>query len=156
MQIIARHQYDERPTYLASDIDCTGDKGVTKQSDLKDCDINIIMKKYERTGLLPDLILKDGRYGDFSDVPTYQESCEIVRAAQEQFDALGVDIRNRFNNDPVQFLAFASNDANYDEMARMGLIKPEVLKARQEAIDKANKERYDAEMASKPKAQLPT
>ncbi|WNK13058.1 MAG: internal scaffolding protein [Microvirus sp.] len=130
--ITARHEYMDRPI-LASDLSCEGDKGVTKQSDLKDCDINSIFKKYERSGQLPDLILKDGRYGDYTEVPDYQDAMNIVKTASEQFDALDVDIRNRFANDPASFLAFATDAKNYDEMERMGLLKPEVVKARREA-----------------------
>lgn len=130
--IIARTEYMDRPK-LASDISFEGDKGVTKQSDAKDCDINAIFKRYERCGQLPDMILQDGRYGDFSDVPTYQEACEIVNHAQEQFASLDVTIRNRFANDPAAFLDFVQNPANVDELERMGLLKPEVVKARNDA-----------------------
>nr|QJB19208.1 MAG: internal scaffolding protein [Microvirus sp.] len=144
--ITARHQYDERPT-LASDLSFEGDKGVTKQNDLKDTDINAIFKRYERTGQLPDLIVKDGRYGDFSEVPDYQESLQIVRTAQEQFDALGVEIRNRFNNNPAEFLAFVTDPANIDEIERMGLLKPEAMAARETARQAAEKAASDAAKA---------
>ncbi|WNK14948.1 MAG: internal scaffolding protein [Microvirus sp.] len=126
--IIARHEYMERPI-LESDLSCKGDRGVTKQADLKECDINLIFKKYERSGLLPEMIVKDGRYGEFADVPTYQESMEIVRMAQEQFSNLDVTIRNRFSNDPALFLAFVHDNKNIDEMDRMGLLTPEASKA---------------------------
>lgn len=128
----ARHQYSDRPTF-ASDLSFVGDKGVTKQSDAKDCDINAIFKRFERSGQLPDMILKNGRYGDFSAVPDYQEACQIVQTAREQFDSLDVNIRNRFENDPSKFLEFATDEKNYDEMERMGLLKPEVVKARNDA-----------------------
>lgn len=127
--IIARSQYDERKPF-ASDISFEGDKGVTKQADAKDCDINAIFKRFERTGQLPDLIVRDGRYGDFTAVPDYQEACNIVNLAKEQFDALDVSIRNKFENDPAKFLAFATDEKNVDELEKMGLLKPEVVAAR--------------------------
>jgi len=135
--ITARHEYMERPT-LASDLSCAGDKGVTKQADLKDCDINLIMRRYEKTGILPDLIVKNGRYGDFSEVPDYQEAVNIVKHADEQFQALDVTIRNRFANSPEQFLAFATDPKNMDELEKMGLLKPEVVQARAAARKAAN------------------
>nr|QJB20273.1 MAG: internal scaffolding protein [Microvirus sp.] len=125
----ARTQYDKRPN-LASDLSFEGDKGLTKQSDAKDCDINAIFRRYERTGQLPDMILKNGSYGDFSDVPTYQEALNIVIRAKEQFMALDAGVRNRFDNDPAKFLAFASDEKNYDEMEKMGLLKPEIIAER--------------------------
>lgn len=131
--ITARHEYMDRPT-LKSDLACD-DPSLTKQSDLKDCDINSIFKKYERTGQLPDLIVKNGRYGDFTSVPDYQEALNIIQTASEQFNALSVEIRNRFANDPAQFLAFATDSRNMDELEKMGLLKPEVVKARKDARD---------------------
>ncbi|QXP08302.1 MAG: internal scaffolding protein [Arizlama microvirus] len=146
MITIARTQYDERLTF-ESDLGFVNSPSLTKQSDLKDTDINSIFKKYERTGQLPDLIVKNGRYGDFSEVPTYQESLDIVRTAQEQFDALGVEVRNRFNNNPAEFLAFATNPANIDEIERMGLLKPEAMQARVDARNAAAKAESDASAA---------
>jgi len=150
--ITARHEYMPRPT-LESDLSCEGDKGVTKQADLKDCDINLIMKRYERTGYLPDLIVRDGRYGDFSNVPDYQEALAIVRLADEQFQALDVEIRNRFANNPANFLAFVTDPKNIDEVDKMGLLKPEVSKARNDARIAAEKAAADAWAAAHPKAQ---
>lgn len=158
----ARTEHDERPV-MASDLSFEGDKGVTKQSDAKDCDINLIFKRFERTGQLPDVILRDGRYGDFSAVPDYQEACQIVKTAEEQFSMLDVNIRNRFENDPEKFLAFVHDDKNLDEMEKMGLLKPEVVKARQEARVKASeeaikaqglKDKAEADLIAKIKAEL--
>lgn len=136
MEIVARMQYDVR-VKVDSDLDFSHDKGLTKQSDAKDCDINAMFKRYERTGQLPEMIVRQPRYGDFSDVPTYQEALDIVRMAQEQFDALDVNVRNRFENDPAKFLAFVTDDKNYDEAVKMGLIKPEIVAAKQKAAAEA-------------------
>lgn len=142
--ITARHEHMDRPV-LKSDLSCAGDPGVTKQSDLRDCDINAIFKKFEKTGLLPDMIVKDGRYGDFSSVPDYQESLQIIHHAQEQFDMLDVEIRNRFANSPEQFLAFVSDAKNIDEIEKMGLLKPEVVAQRAAARAVADKARWEAQ-----------
>lgn len=149
--ITARAQYDERPA-LASDISFEGDRGVTKQSDLKDCDINSIFKRYEKTGQLPDLIAKNGSYGDFSAVPDYQEAVNIVRLAESQFLALDADLRNRFENDPAKFLAFATDEKNMDELEKMGLLKPEVVQARAEARKAKDLENEAARKAAAEKA----
>lgn len=98
--------------------------GRTKQSDKDSCDINLILKRYESTGILPDLIRAEPRYGDFSDVPSYQEACDIVERANTQFEALEARVRDRFNNDPRQMLAFCANPANKAEMVAMGLALP--------------------------------
>ncbi|QXP08243.1 MAG: internal scaffolding protein [Arizlama microvirus] len=147
VQLIARAQYDERPV-LASDLSFEGDKGVTKQSDLKDTDINAIFKRFEKTGQLPDMIAKNGRYGDFSAVPDYQEAVNTVKLAEEQFLALDVTIRNRFDNDPAKFLAFATDDKNYDEMEKMGLLNEEKATARRAQQAAAAKKAYDDRKAA--------
>jgi len=146
--ITARTQYDERPV-LKSDLSFVGDKGVTKQSDLKDADINAIFKRFERTGQLPTMITKEPRYGDFSAVPDYQEAVSIVRTAEEQFLNLDVTIRNRFENDPAKFLGFATDPANIDELEKMGLLKPETIAARKQAREQAAAAAEAARVAAK-------
>ena len=93
----------------------------TKQAFKDECDINNILKRYEKTGVLPDLIKSNPKYGDFSSALTYQESLNTVLHAQEQFEALGSRVRERFNNDPVKFLEFTSDPSNIEEMVKLGL-----------------------------------
>lgn len=94
---------------------------VTKQSFKAECDINTILAKYRTTGVLPTLIKENPRFGDFSDVPTYQEALNTVRLAQEQFDSLSSHVRERFANDPARFLEFVSDPLNSEELVKMGL-----------------------------------
>lgn len=138
-EIIARKQYDPRPV-VESDLDFTGDPGLTKQSDAKDSDINNILKKWEKTGALPDMIVREPRYGDFSNVTDYQEALHIVRHAEEQFISLDAHIRNRFDNDPAKFLEFVQDPKNEDEMENLGLLKPEAVERRQLARMKKDEE----------------
>lgn len=97
------------------------DPGLTKQADKDSCDVNKILERFERTGMLPDMIRSDARYGDFSTVPTYQEACDIVLKAQEQFEALSAHVRDRFSNDPARMLEFCSDPRNAEEMVKLGL-----------------------------------
>lgn len=97
------------------------DPSRTKQSDAEAADINFIMKRYEQTGQLPEMINREASYGDFSDMGSYQEALNIVQFAQSQFYALDAHIRARFGNDPAQFLAFTNDPKNLPEMVKMGL-----------------------------------
>lgn len=104
-------------------------QGMTKQSFKEECDINHIMKRFKRNGILPSLIKKDARYGNFADVGSYQESLNIVMLAQEQFAGLSAEVRDRFGHDPAQFLEFAGDPKNLAEMVKLGLateVQPEV------------------------------
>lgn len=123
MAIRIRHIYDELQDEISQEagLDCSNDPGRTKQSDKDACDINLITKRYERTGTLPDLIQREPRYGDFSAVPDFQAALDLVHLAEAQFGALDAHIRTRFANDPANFLAFATNPANLDEMVKLGL-----------------------------------
>lgn len=99
------------------------------QQHLKDqCDINTIMAKYRRTGTLPNLIKQNPVYGDFSNVPDYQEALHIVHKAEEQFAGLPAHLRERFGNNPSAFLAFTGDPANREEMATLGLLKEGAVK----------------------------
>lgn len=110
-------------------LDFTGKKSRTLQSDAEAADINNILKRYQRTGLLPEMIKTNPRYGEFADVPSYQEALNIVKLAHEQFDNLDAHVRARFQNSPEEFLAFTSNSDNLKEMVELGLAiekKPEI------------------------------
>lgn len=123
-----RHVYDGKQDEVSqkSGLDFKNDRGLTKQSQKDDADINVITRRYEKTGVLPDLIRAEPRYGDFTDVPSYQASLHIVAHAEEQFAALDAHTRARFQNDPAKFLEFATNPASLDEMVKMGLATAKV------------------------------
>jgi len=105
-----------------------------KQSFKEECDINNILKKYEKTGVLPDMIRNNPQYGDFSNVGTYQDAFMVVQKAHEQFNALDARVRDRFQNDPAQFLEFTSDARNLPEMEKLGMAIPKSPKAVEEAV----------------------
>lgn len=95
----------------------------TQQQFKDDNDPNLIMKKFARTkdpALLGDP--SRGSYGDFTDGGDFHASMTRVVEAREQFMRLPASIRARFGNDPAQLLEFISNDENYDEAIRLGLV----------------------------------
>lgn len=103
-------------------------KTETKQHFKNEVDINTIMRRYVKTGALPQMIRDNAAYGDFSNVPSYHEAQNIIIKAYEQFNALDVDVRKRFKNDPAEMLAFVSDPSNKEEMYELGLaIKPTAI-----------------------------
>lgn len=99
-------------------------ESLTKQSFKDETDINGIMRRYQETGLIEHVKKYEGRYGDFSGIPDYQTALQKVIDAQEMFNSLPSSIRNRFQNDPGEFLAFATDPKNADALIEMGLAKP--------------------------------
>lgn len=100
---------------------CTKEEGMTKQCFKDECDINKIMEKYIKTGQLPALQEKDPSYGDFTTLNDFQEAQELIIKANDQFEALPAAIRDRFQNDPEQFIAFVENPDNLEEMIKLGV-----------------------------------
>lgn len=96
-------------------------RGVTKQSFRDECDINNIMKKFEKGQMVNHVNKHRGSYGDF-DVVDYQSAMNTIISAQESFASLPAKVRARFNNDPAGFLEFVGNPDNRDEMVKLGLI----------------------------------
>ena len=94
-----------------------------KQSSRDECNINYIMKKYEKSGLVTHTAQYEGRYGDFIGAPEYHEAMNAVVHADNMFMSIPASVRKRFGNDPAEFLAFAQNPENAEELISMGLAK---------------------------------
>ena len=91
-----------------------------------DCDINHIIKKYQQTGQITHMARKNGVYADVSKISgkTYLEALNTVLNANEAFDALPSEIRERFQNDPAELLKFMQDPKNYDEGVKIGIFEP--------------------------------
>lgn len=107
---------------------CDPAEGMTKSSFKKECDINEIMKKYLQKGQLPDLIKQNPEYGDFSDVPSYQEALNRVSRAEQVFAALPAAVREECANDPAVFLQKVQ-DATWAVKQGLAVAKPTPSKA---------------------------
>ena len=99
-----------------------GTDGRTRQEMKAECDINNIMKKYERTGLIDHVARHDGQYGEYA-VNDYHTAMNTVVAAREMFETVPSAIRARFGNDPGAFIDFVNDEANAEEMVKLGLRK---------------------------------
>lgn len=104
-------------------LDC-GDVRHTKQQFKAECDVNNIVAKAKKTGLVSHLSKYHGQYGDFSQPVDYQSALNYMMEASDVFMSLPATIRKKFDNDPGQFLAFAEDPANQDGMRELGLLPP--------------------------------
>jgi phage internal scaffolding protein len=102
----------------------TGEDSKVQQSFKDETDIKYILQKYGKSKMAPTMI-NQALYGDFSEVPSFQEAQNRLIQAQESFMTLSSDVRKKFDNDPTQFLEFVSKKENVEEMRKMGLMKPE-------------------------------
>lgn len=105
---------------------------LAKQSFAKDCDINNIMARYAKSGLVDHVAAYGGDYADMpSNGEDLQSALNLVMYADGLFLSLPAEIRSRFLNDPVQYLAFCSDPENEPEMREMGLLPRAVPAAKE-------------------------
>lgn len=111
---------------VGSDLVCK-DPSRAKQSSRDECDINNIMRKYHKTGLLPSRA-GEGLYVDASTLGDYHAACNQILAAEELFASLPSKVRSRFKNDPAELIAACSDPKNLPELVELGLANPEALR----------------------------
>lgn len=97
---------------------------MTQQQFKNQCDINQILKKFEKTGMVTHVRNNQGAYGDFSTIKNFQDNLNLVINAQNAFDSLPAQIRKRFSNNPSLLLEFVQDDSNYNEALKLGLVQP--------------------------------
>lgn len=109
-------------------LDFDGDAGIsmTRQEFQDECDVNILMAKYEKQGLpFGPNSMREPMYYDFTIMPTdLQSAMNIMMDAEEAFMSLPAKARLEFGNDPVQFVEFASKSSSLDKMREWGLAPP--------------------------------
>jgi len=96
----------------------------TNQQFAKECDINNIMYKYGKTGILgdPSRPVSQPIFGDFSKDFDLRATLDLVRNANEQFMLLNSEVRSRFKNDVANVLDFVADPANAEEARNLGLL----------------------------------
>lgn len=105
-------------------LSCEGDTVYVKQSFRDECNINILMASYRRTGVLTHLARGLPSYGDFTSSGDYHAACTQVLEAQTAFSELPSEIRTRFDNNPQKLLEFLEDPANREEGEQLGLFDP--------------------------------
>lgn len=105
----------------------------TMQNFKDDADINSIINRFETTGVLVDPAVPVSRvpqFGDFSELPSFQESQNVIVTATNAFNALPSKIRERFGNDPATYFDFVRNlkkgSDEHAEAVRLGIVNEPV------------------------------
>jgi len=125
-------------------------ESLTHQAMAKECDINSIMAKWQKTGIIEHRNEHQGQYGDYTVITSdYQEALNAVLAADEMFSSLPANVRKKFDNDPGQFIEYASDPKNAQGMVKLGLATETILET-QKAPDGAKKPLSERAKADKP------
>lgn len=107
-------------------VDTRGDPVRTKQSFRTEADINWIVARYQRTGMLTDpgkVSRREAIFADFSEVGDFQDAQERIIKGREAFDSLSAEVRRRFDNEPGKLLDFMADEANLKEAQDLGIIE---------------------------------
>lgn len=110
-----------RPT-----VACPPEESRVDSSAKKESDINVIVARYKKTGVLGDEARKAmAQYGDFSQIPSFVEMQEKILHARELFAALPATVRRQFGNDPGEFIEAAKTPEGIELLKKLGLGKEE-------------------------------
>jgi len=129
--VYIRSAYDGRR--VRQTLYCDPKKDRTQQSFKDECDINVLMKRYEKTGILPTGRDLPPQFGDVTSVD-FMESMNQVATVRGVFSQLDARTRARFENDPAQMLDFMADPANRAEAVKLGLLPKVPEEAPQSAV----------------------
>ena len=96
----------------------------TEQHHKLECDINNIIKKYDRTGLITHVSKIEAKYGDLTGMD-FKIMRDQVANATSMFEALPAEIRKEFDNDPAKLITFMEHPGNRERAIKLGLIDGE-------------------------------
>lgn len=116
---LVRRWYDE----ISVPIDLSGNS-LTQQNFKDECDINNIMARFQKTGVLDHVNKHQGDYGDYTDLPVdFADAQNLVLRAQAMFMELPARVRERFGNDAGEFLSAVEDPDRRGELEELGLLE---------------------------------
>ena len=145
---LIRSAYGEKQKVTLTTLDAR-----TEQCHRDECDINKIIAKYDRTGVLNHVNDFEARYEDLTGLD-YQTMLNTVANANSMFEGLPSEIRNQFANDPAKFISFMDDENNNEQMYEMGLKQrpiPEQIGSESDPISNGNEQPQSGENAPQAK-----
>lgn len=114
--------FDRDDASLATGLACE-DETLAQQQFKEECDINTILERFGQTGEVPTNV-RQPLDMDFIEAYDFQSAQNALVEAQQAFDAMPAKVRERFKNDPAEFIEFFQLEENRAEGERLGLINP--------------------------------
>lgn len=88
---------------------------LTVQEQAESTDINRILRRFQKTGLIEHVNKHQAQYGDFTGVD-YQTALNQVREVENTFMQLPANVRAEFNHDPQEWLEHIATPENVEDM----------------------------------------
>lgn len=114
-------------------------KGNTEQSKRMECDVNVIIKRYRQTGMLPPSVhAAHPQFIDVTGFGDFHTSMTRVAAAQSAFASLPSEVRAKYKNNPELYVEGLKSEVEKDRNDKRikretdERIKKEVAKAKSE------------------------
>lgn len=85
------------------------------------CDVNNIIRQYDKRGLITHVSKIEAKYGDLSGLD-FKHMQDTICNAKKMFEELPSKIRNRFKNDPKELIEFMDDPENREEAIQLGII----------------------------------
>jgi len=102
-----------------------GGESITRQSFQKECNINNIMSKYQKTGVIQHIARNEQRYADVT-APDFKKAMDMVTETTQLFESLPSTVRKEFNHDPSEFLDAIQNPTeNKEVLTQLGFLNPD-------------------------------
>lgn len=95
--------------------------GRTKQSLAQETDINAIIRRHAKTGVVTHLNRAAPRYGDFSAAASLHEALNLVFEAEEEFMSLPSSVRKACEHSPVRLLELLATEEGTELLVEAGL-----------------------------------
>jgi len=96
----------------------------TQQHFKDEVNINTILAKYQKTGIVSHVRAAQAKYGDFTQLGEFADHMQTIATAQEAFEALPAKLRNDFGNSPQGFFQFIKDPQNFDACVSYGIFQP--------------------------------
>lgn len=132
--IKVRNKFSERIAYIAM-----SGPGRTQQHFKGEVDINNILAKYRKTGIIDHVKRAQARYGDFTMLGDYVGDLDKVQKATQAFEQLPAELRNQFKNSIPGFFEFIKEEKNFDQCVKWGIFEPKIEAAAVPAAPKETK-----------------
>lgn len=91
-----------------------------QQHQKDEVDINQIMARYVKTGVIDHVAQYKGQYTENRETD-YHSAMNLITRADQMFLDLPSQVREKFSNDPGKFLEFVENPDNHSKLTEMGL-----------------------------------
>lgn len=95
--------------------------GRAKQSMRDECDVNLIVAQYVKTGFISHVTSGIPTFADVSELTDYRSAIEHVRSVEKYFSGLPAAVRSRFENDAVTFMEYLDGGASEEDLKALGL-----------------------------------